>query len=140
MHADKTRLKQILINLLSNAIKYNKVDGTVTVNYTLSRNVLRICIIDTGEGLNSEQLNQLFQPFNRLGRQANLEEGTGIGLIVCKRLIELMHGKIGVKSTVDVGSKFWIELDLMAETTQTPTLAQTPAPNKQNKNSKFLID
>ena len=114
VHADKTRLKQILINLLSNAIKYNKVDGTVTVNYTLSQNVLRICIIDTGEGLNSEQLNQLFQPFNRLGRQANLEEGTGIGLIVCKRLIELMHGKIGVKSEVDIGSEFWIELDLIA--------------------------
>ena len=114
VHADKTRLKQILINLLSNAIKYNKVDGTVTVNYTLSQNVLRICIIDTGEGLNSEQLNELFQPFNRLGRQANLEEGTGIGLIVCKRLIELMHGKIGVKSEVEVGSEFWIELDLIA--------------------------
>ena len=114
VHADKTRLKQILINLLSNAIKYNKVDGTVTVNYTLSQNVLRICIIDTGEGLNSEQLNQLFQPFNRLNRQANLEEGTGIGLIVCKRLIELMHGKIGFKSEVDIGSEFWIELDLMA--------------------------
>ena len=114
VHADKTRLKQILINLLSNAIKYNKVDGTVTVNYTLSQNVLRICVIDTGEGLSSEQLHQLFQPFNRLGRQANLEEGTGIGLVVCKRLIELMHGKIGVESTLDVGSEFWIELDLIA--------------------------
>lgn len=113
VHADKTRLKQILINLLSNAIKYNKVGGSVTVNYTLSQNVLRICVIDTGEGLSSEQLKQLFQPFNRLGRQANLEEGTGIGLVVCKSLIELMHGKIGVESTVDVGSEFWIELDLI---------------------------
>ena len=114
VHADKTRLKQIMINLLSNAIKYNKVDGTVSVNFTLSQNVLRICVIDTGEGLSSEQLKQLFQPFNRLGRQANSEEGTGIGLVVCKRLIELMHGKIGVESTLDVGSEFWIELDLMA--------------------------
>ena len=140
VHADKTRFKQIMINILSNAIKYNKVGGTVHVDYTLSQNTLRICVIDTGAGLTTEQLAQLFQPFNRLGRQANKEEGTGIGLMVCKKLVELMHGKIGVKSTVDVGSKFWIELDLMAETTQTPTLAQTPAPNKQNKNSKFLID
>ena len=118
--ADKTRLKQIMINLLSNGIKYNKVGGTVIVDYALSQQVLRICVQDTGAGLNSEELAQLFQPFNRLGRQANLEEGTGIGLIVCKRLVELMHGNIGVQSTVGAGSKFWIELDLVAETTQAP--------------------
>ena len=113
-----------MINLLSNAVKYNKVGGTVRVDYTLSQNTLRICVIDTGAGLIAEQLAQLFQPFNRLGRQANKEEGTGIGLTVCKRLVELMHGKIGVQSTLDVGSKFWIELDLMAETTQ--ALASPP--------------
>ena len=115
VHADKTRLKQVLINLLSNAVKYNKVGGTVIVDFALNQSLLRICVKDTGAGLNAEQLAQLFQPFNRLSRQANLEEGTGIGLIVCKRLVELMHGKIGVQSTVDVGSKFWIELDLMSE-------------------------
>ena len=117
VHADKIRFKQITINLLSNAIKYNTVGGTVIVNYTLSENALRICVQDTGAGINTEQLAQLFQPFNRLGRQANLEEGTGIGLALCKRLIELMHGKIGVQSKVDVGSTFWIELDLIHETT-----------------------
>ena len=118
VHADKTRLKQIMINMLSNAIKYNKVGGSVIVDYTLSQNSLRICVIDTGEGMSAEQLAQLFQPFNRLGRQANIEEGTGIGLMVCKRLTELMNGKIGVKSTMDIGSEFWIELELMVETTQ----------------------
>ena len=126
VRADKTRLKQIMINLLSNAIKYNLVGGSVIVDYALSQSSLRICVIDTGAGMGAEQLTQLFQPFNRLGRQANIEEGTGIGLMVCKRLIELMNGKIGVKSTVDIGSEFWIELDLMAETTQTS--AQTTAP------------
>jgi PAS domain S-box-containing protein len=118
VHADKTRFKQIMINLLSNAIKYNKVGGTVIVDFALSQNVLRICVQDTGLGLNEEELAQLFQPFNRLSRQANLEEGTGIGLIVCKRLIEMMNGTIGVQSTVGEGSEFWIELDLADEITQ----------------------
>ena len=84
-------MKQILINLLSNAIKYNKVDGTVTVDCIPSTpGRLRICVEDTGGGLSPKKLTQLFQPFNRLGQEANAEEGTGIGLVVCKRLIELM--------------------------------------------------
>ena len=113
--ADKTRLKQIIINLLSNAVKYNKVGGTVIVSYALKQEMMRICVTDTGDGLNVEQLQQLFQPFNRLGRQANLEEGTGIGLIVCKRLIEQMHGNIGVQSTINVGSEFWIDIKLIED-------------------------
>ena len=133
VHADKIRFKQIIVNLLSNAIKYNKVGGTVTVDYALSQSVLRICVIDTGAGLNTGQLAQLFQPFNRLGRQASLEEGTGIGLIVCKRLVELMHGNIGVHSTLGVGSKFWIELDLINEITQ------PPATKKQTNNAQFSL-
>ena len=115
VYADKTRFKQIMVNLLSNAIKYNKVGGAVIVDYVLNHHSLRICVTDTGAGLNNAEIAQLFQPFNRLRRQANLEEGTGIGLVVCKRLIALMGGKIGVQSTVDVGSKFWIELDLITE-------------------------
>ena len=70
---------------------------------------------DTGEGLSSEKLAQLFQPFNRLGQEASAEEGTGIGLVVSKRLVELMGGEIGVESTVGVGSVFWIELNAVAE-------------------------
>ena len=114
--ADRTRVKQVLINLLSNAIKYNKAGGTVVVDYIASApERIRIYVKDTGEGLTPEKLAQLFQPFNRLGQEANGEEGTGIGLVVCKRLIELMGGVIGVESTVGKGSVFWIELTLTAE-------------------------
>jgi len=109
--SDRTRLKQILINLLANAIKYNKVRGAVVVDYTVSApNRIRINVKDTGPGLQPEQLAQLFQPFNRLGQEAGGEQGTGIGLVVTKRLVELMGGAIGVDSTVGEGSVFWIEL------------------------------
>jgi len=114
--ADRTRVKQVLINLLSNAIKYNKAGGTVVVDCIASTpGRIRICVTDTGEGLTPDKLTQLFQPFNRLGQEANVEEGTGIGLVVSKRLIELMGGVIGVESTVGKGSVFWIELNLTAE-------------------------
>ncbi len=110
--ADRTRVKQILINLLSNSIKYNRADGTVVVNYSANTaERIRISITDTGEGLSVENLAQLFQPFNRLGRETGTEEGTGIGLVVSKRLVELMGGAIGAESTVGKGSVFWIELN-----------------------------
>ncbi len=111
--ADRTRVKQVLINLLFNAIKYNTPGGTVTVECTPSPpDTVRISVRDTGVGLEEQQLAQLFQPFNRLGKETSAEEGTGIGLVVTKRLVELMDGNIGVDSTVGVGSVFWIELGL----------------------------
>ncbi len=113
VEADRTRVKQVLINLLSNAIKYNRADGTVVVSYAASTpGRVRICVEDTGEGLSPDDIAQLFQSFNRLGRTASTEEGTGIGLVVCKRLVESMDGVIGVESTVGKGSMFWIELNL----------------------------
>ena len=113
VQADRTRLKQILINLLSNSIKYNRVEGRVVVDCTRSgKGRVRIGVRDTGEGLSPDKLAQLFQPFNRLGQEANLEQGTGIGLVVCKRLIELMGGVIGAESQVGQGSVFWIDLNL----------------------------
>jgi PAS domain S-box-containing protein len=113
--ADRTRLKQIIINLLSNAIKYNKEQGTVNVNCTVtSPGRIRISVTDTGEGLSPDKLAQLFQPFNRLGQEAGGVAGTGIGLVVTKRLVELMEGVLGVESTVGVGSMFWCELTLVA--------------------------
>ncbi|NDP47743.1 MAG: response regulator [Sulfuriferula multivorans] len=110
-NADRTRVKQVLLNLLSNAIKYNREQGTVEVKWTASTpERIRISIKDSGAGLPPEKLAQLFQPFNRLGQETGTEEGTGIGLVVTKQLVELMGGSIGAESTVGVGSEFWIEL------------------------------
>ncbi|MFZ2655516.1 MAG: PAS domain S-box protein [Victivallales bacterium] len=109
--ADRTRLKQIIINLLSNAIKYNRDDGAVVVDCTANAsNRVRISVSDTGAGLSPEKLAQLFQPFNRLGQEAGGVAGTGIGLVVTKRLAELMDGVLGVESKVGEGSVFWCEL------------------------------
>ena len=109
--ADRTRFKQVLLNLLLNAIKYNRPNGSVTVECALTGpDILRIGVRDTGAGMAPEQMAHLFQPFNRLGKESGVEEGTGIGLVVTKRLVELMGGGIGVESTVDVGSLFWVEL------------------------------
>ena len=111
VNADRTRVKQILINLLSNAIKYNQAGGSVTMEYAARPSgMVRISVRDTGAGLPPHKLAQLFQPFNRLGQEESAEEGTGIGLVVTKRLVELMSGTIGVKSSVGVGSVFWVEL------------------------------
>jgi PAS domain S-box-containing protein len=115
INADRTRVKQVLINILFNAIKYNRPQGAVVVECALAPpGSIRISVRDTGVGLAPEQLAQLFQPFNRLGQEAGAEEGTGIGLVVTKRLVELMGGSIGADSTVDVGSVFWIEFELAA--------------------------
>ena len=112
INADRTRVKQVVINLLSNAIKYNRADGSVIVDCIAgSAQNIRINIRDTGLGLSPEKLGQLFQPFNRLGQESSAEEGTGIGLVVTKRLVELMGGTLGVESKVGTGSVFWVELD-----------------------------
>jgi PAS domain S-box-containing protein len=113
--ADRTRVKQVLINLLSNAIKYNQADGSVAVECSVSApQRIRVSVRDSGGGLSQDKIAQLFQPFNRLGQEASAEEGTGIGLVVTKRLVELMGGSIGVESTVGQGSVFWIELVVAA--------------------------
>ena len=111
VNADRTRLKQIVINLISNAIKYNKQQGTVVVEcVTNNPERTRISVSDTGAGLSPAKLAQLFQPFNRLGQEAAGVAGTGIGLVVTKRLAELMEGALGVESIAGQGSLFWCEL------------------------------
>jgi len=113
---DRTRLKQVIINLLTNAIKYNRIGGTVLVSCIVKpTGRIRICIEDSGQGLSAKDIDQLFQPFNRLGQEMSGQEGTGIGLVTAKRLIELMEGAIGVESDVGNGSVFWIELNLTHE-------------------------
>ncbi len=120
VNVDRTRLKQIIINLLSNAIKYNKTLGSVVVTcLRQSPERIRICVEDSGEGLSPEKISQLFQPFNRLGQESKGVEGTGIGLVMTKRLCELMGGRIGVESVVGKGSVFWIEINLTDKPTPT---------------------
>ncbi len=109
--ADRTRLSQVLLNLLSNAVKYNREHGTVVVDVARAapeRLVIRVQ--DTGLGMQQEQLESLFQPFNRLGQETGRQEGTGIGLVLTKHLVELMGGSLGVNSAPGVGSVFWVEL------------------------------
>jgi CheY-like chemotaxis protein len=132
--ADRTRLKQVLINLLSNAVKYNQAGGTVVVDCVGSTAVrIRLNVRDTGAGLPPEKLAQLFQPFNRLGQERGAEQGTGIGLVMSKRLVELMGGVLGVESTVGAGSVFWWELavaespKLDLKTTQADPVARAEA-------------
>jgi PAS domain S-box-containing protein len=117
VRADRNRLKQVLLTLLSNAIKYNIKRGRVEVTWTeRASQRIRVSVTDTGAGLNPEQVAHLFQAFNRLGQEAGGEEGTGIGLVMAKQLLELMGGAIGVESTVGLGSVFWFELISVAET------------------------
>ena len=119
--ADRTRLKQMLINLLSNAIKYNREQGTVVVECAAtSAERIRISVKDTGRGIACRKSWRSCSSRSIVsGRKASAEEGTGIGLVVSKRLVELMGGVIGVESTVGVGSVFWFELLL----TTAPALA-----------------
>lgn len=116
VHADRTRVKQVMINLLSNAIKYNRRGGMVIVECAQAEGArVRVSVTDTGAGLDEDQVEQLFQPFNRLGQEEGAEEGTGIGLVVTRQLTELMGGEIGVFSEVGVGTTFWIELAASVE-------------------------
>ncbi|MGV8990234.1 MAG: ATP-binding protein [Thiobacillus sp.] len=142
-YADRTRVKQVLINLLSNAIKYNREQGTVSVACSApTPECIRISIKDSGAGLPAEKLAQLFQPFNRLGQEAGNEEGTGIGLVVTKQLVELMGGSIGVESTVGVGSEFWIDLirDGAPRLATGHTLPADPAPKaRENMALRTLL-
>ena len=114
--ADRVRIKQVLINLLTNAIKYNRLEGRVSVRFIEKPGGrIRISVEDTGNGLTAEKIAHLFEPFNRLGQEASAEQGTGIGLVMTKRLVELMGGSMGVESTLGQGSVFWLEMGLNAK-------------------------
>ncbi|MDD2846135.1 MAG: PAS domain S-box protein [Rhodoferax sp.] len=113
LFADHVRLKQVLLNLLSNAIKYNRPHGSVCLSADIGKpGYLRLAVTDTGRGITPAGIQELFQPFNRLGAEASEIEGTGIGLTITQRLVEMMGGEIGVESTLGIGSTFWVELAL----------------------------
>jgi PAS domain S-box-containing protein len=114
--ADRTRFAQILMNFGSNAIKYNRRGGTVTFTVSTSGPNVRIVILDTGLGIPLDKQGKLFQPFQRAGQETGTIEGTGIGLLITKRLAELMNGHVGFESTPAQGSKFWVEIPVYAGT------------------------
>jgi PAS domain S-box-containing protein len=112
VHADRQRLRQVLLNLLSNALKYNRPEGTARVWVEREGDLVRINVADSGYGIPEEKLGQLFQPFERLGAEQSAVEGTGLGLALSKRLVEAMGGTIGVDSTPGEGSTFFVELEV----------------------------
>jgi signal transduction histidine kinase len=113
---DKTRLKQVLLNLLSNAVKYNCENGTVTLGcQETSKQMLHISVADTGTGIPAEQRDDLFKPFERLGREAGQIEGTGIGLTISRQIIEQLGGEIGFESEEGKGSTFWVDVPLSSK-------------------------
>lgn len=113
VQGDFTRLKQILLNILSNAVKYNNTHGSITIDSEIiDKQRLRISVTDCGEGLTDEEIANLFIPFERLNT-VNTVQGIGIGLVISKHLMELMKGNIGVHSTPDSGSTFWLEIELV---------------------------
>ncbi len=129
VYADFTRLKQVLVNLGSNAVKYNSTDGVVTFDCRIctDENMVEFSVADTGQGIPPDEVEQLFQPFNRLGAEFSDVEGTGIGLTITHQLVELMDGKLGVESTVGSGSRFWVRMPLYEEQQQNENRTLVPS-------------
>ena len=110
VYADYMRTKQVFLNLLSNAIKYNHEQGSVNIDVKQDKHFVVIQFVDSGVGISSDKVSDLFQPFNRLGYESSAIEGTGIGLSLTKRLVEQMGGEITVDSQIDIGSTFTVKL------------------------------
>jgi PAS domain S-box-containing protein len=110
IRADPTRLLQVMTNLVSNAVKYNRAGGTVTVKAQAQGDRMEVSVADDGPGMSSPQLQRLFRPFDRLGREGTDVEGTGIGLVITRGLVNLMGGHLSVTSVPESGSEFVVNL------------------------------
>jgi PAS domain S-box-containing protein len=116
IQADKIHLKQVLLNLFSNSIKYNRENGKVIAKCSLkNKDQILLEVSDTGRGIPKDKLQDVFIPFQRLGQESGETEGTGIGLVITKRLVEMMNGSIYFESIVDEGTSFFIELEVSPE-------------------------
>jgi len=142
--ADPTRLKQVLLNLLSNAVKYNRAQGMLSVTCLPEGDAIQIRISDTGAGLSPEQQRCLFKPFERLDADKTAIEGSGIGLALSKRLVEVMGGQIGIDSAPGVGSTFWVRLPIVEAQAEKPLAAGTddamPASARQRQDNILYIE
>lgn len=127
VHADRVRLRQVLVNLLSNAIKYNQPKGEVWIEADFAAPFVTIGVRDNGPGLSAEQQAHLFEPFNRLGAERSNVEGTGIGLVIVKRLVALMHGRIDVQSEPGQGTQFKVSLPGGMAAERAPSLVTSQA-------------
>lgn len=143
LRADISRLRQILLNLLSNAIKYNRQGGSVMLSCSVVNDFVRVTIADTGTGIAHERRPEIFQAFHRLGTEKSNIEGTGIGLVICKRLLEGMGGRIDFDSTPGIGSRFWFDLpvaDADSEIAVEPSFsAPKDTAEQQRSNRQYVL-
>jgi two-component system sensor histidine kinase/response regulator len=141
VRADKTRLKQVLINLMSNAVKYNRPGGEVMLSVEPHGTDWRITVRDSGIGMNAEQMSHLFEPFNRLGRENNGTPGTGIGLVISKRLLEMMDSRLAFDSEARQGSTFWFDLPRVdTSDTALPSIPASPPASGLLAQAAFASD
>ena len=137
--ADRQRLTQVFLNLLSNAVKYNRDNGQVALGYKHVNGDVRIYVTDTGFGLSEDLVQKLFQPFERLGAERTNVPGTGLGLALSKRLVELMRGSVGVESKPGIGSTFWVQFHRLEQPASEIARAASPASDSSRKTCSTVL-
>jgi PAS domain S-box-containing protein len=141
--ADRTRFAQIVMNFGSNAIKYNRPGGALTLSASHEGGpTIRVTVSDTGIGVPEDKQSKIFQPFQRAGQETGPIEGTGIGLVISKRLAELMAGRVGFRSTPGIGSEFWVELPAQPVPGVRPSISRSladPTPRLEGHSGRLLL-